>query len=243
VDDVATAAGYNRLGNVSNYAWASCDITSKYSRELFVPLIEQLRSRAVYIIRKVSEVSHGIISKRSDTFNSDLTNINNTDLYPRFTQQVDSLFTDYIEEISQSCVKKSMDEFFNTQTISWELTEFMNNEVQLDLSVTATTPEEIYKQVVNITPAIWKSIRTRITKNIILKFYNFFLLPIRVQLWLVIQEKVNTLSDKELNNYFEVDIIKERLEQDKTHFSTLLEEYNEVEKEFEKLSREFCQTW
>jgi len=136
-------------------------------------------------------------------------------------------------------VQKCSDEFYNTQTICWELTEFMNDEVQMERTA-SNSPEDVHAAVSKMVPKIWASVRNRITRNIILKFYNFFLLPIRVKLWLEMQDKVNTFSDSDLNSFFEVDIVKQRLTSDKEIFVGKLGDIVEVEKLFLSESKEFC---
>jgi len=169
---------------------------------------------------------------------NDHADVHNIDMYPRFTQQVDACFEEFIENLSVECAKKCVDEFYNTQTIVWELAEFMS-ELSTDNASSSQSPEDIHEIVSKISPILWENIRKRIAKNILLKFYNFFLLPIRFQLWLYVQEKVNTLSDDELSSLFEVEQIKEKLTNDIKYFTGHLNEIKEVEKKFLVASAEF----
>ena len=54
MDDVATAAGINKLNNVPNYAWAASDLAQQKTQDAMLPLIEQLCERAVYIMKRLT---------------------------------------------------------------------------------------------------------------------------------------------------------------------------------------------
>lgn len=61
VDEVASAAGVNRLNNVPNYGWAASDIAAHKTRDTFVPLIEQLTQRVVYIVKRLASLADSLI--------------------------------------------------------------------------------------------------------------------------------------------------------------------------------------
>jgi len=58
---------------------------------------------------------------------------------------------------------------------------------------------------------LYERIRDRIKRNVLLKTYNFFLVPLQIELWNVIQGKVTSLSDAQLEQYFEVGATKSKL--------------------------------
>jgi hypothetical protein len=43
MDDIATAAGINKLNNIPNYAWAASDLAQQSAREELAPLIDQVQ--------------------------------------------------------------------------------------------------------------------------------------------------------------------------------------------------------
>jgi hypothetical protein len=57
MDDVATAAGINKLNNVPNYAWAASDLAQQKTQDALVPLIDQLCERVVYIMKRLTYLS------------------------------------------------------------------------------------------------------------------------------------------------------------------------------------------
>lgn len=60
-DDIASAAGLNRLNNVPNFGWAASDLAGAKSREAFVPLIEQLTARVVFVVKRLAKLSDSLI--------------------------------------------------------------------------------------------------------------------------------------------------------------------------------------
>ena len=78
----------------------------------------------------------------------------------------------------------------------------------------APTPEATKKLVVEFAEEIFAGMSKRILRNVLLKFYNFFLVPIQTQLWTYIQSKVSSLTDEELVDKFELNNAKMSLQQD-----------------------------
>ncbi len=56
MDDIATAAGINKLNNVPNYAWAASDLAGQKSAEELLPLIDRAVRRACYILRRLPDI-------------------------------------------------------------------------------------------------------------------------------------------------------------------------------------------
>jgi len=103
-----------------------------------------------------------------------------------------------------------MDEFYSTRTIYWDLTEHSDKPVPLERN----SQEDTKTAVVNLATDLFNSIRERVTKNVLLKFYNFFLVPLQQELATEIQSKITGLSDEELVKIFEVTNIKQKLDEE-----------------------------
>jgi len=178
-DDVATAAGINKLNNIPNYAWAASDLAQQKAQDAFVPLIEQLTSRAVYIMKRLTDISEKVLESRKKKWNEDLhtvasNNVDDIDRYPYFTYHVKDLFNKFVESTAKQCKEKCLDEFYSTRTIYWDLTsEFSNRNLPLERN----DQEDTKKQVINLSTELFNELRDRITRNVMLKFYNFFLVP------------------------------------------------------------------
>lgn len=56
MDDIATAAGINKLNNVPNYAWAASDLAGQKSAEELLPLIDRAVRRGCYILRRLPDI-------------------------------------------------------------------------------------------------------------------------------------------------------------------------------------------
>jgi len=209
MDDVATAAGINKLNNIPNYSWAASDLAQQKSQEAFVPLIEQMTNRAVYIMKRLTEISEKVLESRKKKWMEDLNaSVDDIDRYPYFTYHVKDLFYKFVDVTAKTCKEKCMDEFYSTRTIYWELTsEYADRNLPLERN----DQDDTKTAVVKLATDIFNLLRDRITSNVLLKFYNFFLVPMQHELWTEIQGKVNCLSDSALEQIFEVSATKEKL--------------------------------
>jgi len=243
MDDVATAAGINKLNNIPNYAWAASDLAQQKSQDAFVPLIEQLTNRAVYIFRRLTDITEKVFEARKkkwvEEFGAPLnqtglprgsyTSVEDIEHYPYFTYHVKDLFNKFVENTAKVCKEKCMDEFYSTRTIYWDLTsEYSDRNLPLDRN----DGEDTKTAVVNLSTELFNELRDRITKNVLLKFYNFFLVPMQHELWNEIQGKVNCLSDSQLEQIFEVSATKDKLTQSRKQLEDLLAKTSEHDKLF-----------
>jgi len=95
MDDIATAAGINKLNNIPNYAWAACDLAQQYSREELAPLIDQAVKRATHTLRRLPDIVDRMLeARRRGRLEggwmpaAGSTDVNNIDMYPFFTYHV-----------------------------------------------------------------------------------------------------------------------------------------------------------
>lgn len=144
------------------------------SQDSFIPLIEQLTSRAVYIMRRLTDIAERILESRKRR-PEDISNVSveDTDQYPYFTYHVKDLYFKFVDNVAKTCKEKCMDEFYSTRTIYWDLTEYSEKTLPLDRS----GQEDTKKVVLELAKQLFETLKTRITKNVMLKFYNFFLVP------------------------------------------------------------------
>lgn len=143
------------------------------SQDALIPLIEQLTSRAVYILKRLTDVAERIMEgrkKRAD----DGFSVDDIEQYPYFTYHVKDLYFKFVDSVAKVCKDKCLDEFYSTRTIYWEMTE---NEKVLNLPQAEKSADETRKLVIEQAKNLFEMIKDRIEKNVKLKFYNFFLLP------------------------------------------------------------------
>ncbi|EFA84098.1 dynamin like protein [Heterostelium album PN500] len=239
LDDVATASGINKLNNIPNYAWAACDLAQQKSQDALVPLIEQLCERAVYIMKRLADVTDKVIDSRKKNRVTSTAirafDIENIDQYPYFTHHVKDLFYKFIEHSAKVCKEKCMDEFYSTRTIYWELTEHPDQ----SLPFLRTDHQDTKSTVELLTTQLFDTIRKRITKNVLLKFYNFFLVPMQTDLWTEIQGKITCLANESLEQIFEVNATKEQLKEDEKKQQSILEKYTQNDDLFLKAASQF----
>lgn len=242
LDEVATAAGINKVNNVPNYAWAAADLAQHQSQDAFLPLIEQLQRRAIYVMKRLHDIAEKIMAakKKKNTSNGlapEHIDIEDIGLYPYFTNQVKDLFYKFIDTAAKNCRDRCMDEFYTSKTIFWELTEFSDRKLPTDR--TDKNPEEAKAAVSKLAADLFKSIRERITKNVLLKFYNFFLVPMQTDLWTEIQRRITTVSDDQLEQFFQVKATKDKLKEDQKALEALLHKTTEQEVQFLDIAKQF----
>jgi predicted nucleic acid-binding protein len=234
-DDVATATGINKLNNIPNYAWTAADLAQHKSQDALIPLIEQLTSRAVYILKRLTDVAERIMEgrkKRAD----DGFSVDDIEQYPYFTYHVKDLYFKFVDSVAKACKDKCLDEFYSTRTIYWEMTE---NEKVLNLPQAEKSADETRKLVIEQAKNLFEMIKDRIEKNVKLKFYNFFLLPIQTELWNEIQGKITCLPDATLEQVFEVNTTKEKLKDQANALERDLAKYADQDKLFMSYSNAF----
>jgi len=220
MDDVATSAGINKLNNIPNYAWAASDLAQQKTQDTFIPLIEQLSRRAIYVMKRLMDIAEKMLENGSNS--KSLENIDrdshhfrvgnafskDIDRFPYFTYHVKDLYGKFVDTTAKMCKEKCMDEFYNTRTIYWDITsEYTDRNLPLERN----DQEDTRVAVVKLTTDLFNQLRDRISKNVLLKFYNFFLVPMQHELWTEIQGKVNSLEDSSLEQIFEVSSTKDML--------------------------------
>jgi hypothetical protein len=227
VDEVASAAGVNRLNNVPNYGWAASDIAAHKTRDTFVPLIEQLTQRVVYIVKRLASLADSLIEAQrvravaersaalagpgavaSGAGGADAgDDVYAPEHYPYFTHHVKDLFFKFVDSAAAECKAKCIDEFYSTRTLYWHLSEYGERKLPTDRA----QGDEARKAVLDLATELFEETRQRIVSNVLLKFYNFFLVPLQGALATDLQGRITTLSDKSLEQLFHLTEMQARL--------------------------------
>jgi len=226
------------LNNIPNYAWAASDLAQQKSQDAFVPLIDVLTGRAIYIMRRLTDITEKILEGRKKKWLEDMgQSVDDLDRYPYFTYHVKDLYYKFIENTSKICKEKCMDEFYSTRTIYWELTsEYADRAMPLERNEFDESKTAV---VVHLATELFNELRDRITKNVMLKFYNFFLVPMQNELWNEIQGKVNCLADTSLEQIFEVTSTKAKLSETSKQLTEELAKLGEKDKQFMQYAASF----
>ncbi len=85
-------------------------------------MIEQLTSRAITIMKRLTEIAEKILDSRKKRGQPGVDDI---ERYPYFTYHVKDLYGKYVDFTAKICKEKCMDEFFSTRTILWDFTEYV----------------------------------------------------------------------------------------------------------------------
>ncbi len=215
--DVANAAGVNKLSNSTDITWSAADLAQHKSRDAFVPLIRQLGARSAYIMKRLGEISRRMMEnrRRPQAWGAEaagetlLENVDDATKYVSFRHFVRDAFDRFVDQQTQVLVQKCMDEFYSTRTVHYSCSE---EAAALVGEVDVAQPDELKRAVVAMSKHIFGKLRQRITKNTLLKVYNFLLVPMQGALWTSLQAAVASLSDADLQKKFEVTSTIQRLQ-------------------------------
>eukprot|EP01119_Soliformovum_irregulare_P007303 TRINITY_DN196_c0_g1_i2.p1 TRINITY_DN196_c0_g1~~TRINITY_DN196_c0_g1_i2.p1 ORF type:complete len:675 (+),score=269.59 TRINITY_DN196_c0_g1_i2:42-2027(+) len=211
-DDIATAAGPNKLNNAANCTWAASDIAQRQVRKALMPLLEQLFKRAVFVMKRLVDIVESMMESqrrakrrtgRSPNSQDELEN------FPFFTHAVKDLFSKFVDQTAQECKAKCKDEFLSTRLIYWELTNLEGGK-GLNLPK-SDNKEEFIKAIIKLSHELFNKIRDRVVKNISLKTYNYFFVPMQTELWAEIQGNITCMSDDTLAELFSVQVTRAKL--------------------------------
>jgi len=237
MDEVATAIGPNKLNNAPNYAWVASDIAQKKAQKELRPLVDQLFKRAVYIMKRLTGIVDKMLENqkkeemkgrggrggnmggggggRGASMGGGVTDVE-TFIY--FTHYVKNLYYQFIERIADVCKDKCMDEFYCTRIIYWDLSNFTKNK----LPGTNASEEEGRSAVRELATQVFDEIRSRLTRNVLLKLYNYFLLPMQSDLWGEIQGEITCMSDAVIEELFDVHATRQKMMETESTYVEML---------------------
>lgn len=153
--------------------------------------------------------------------------VSDIDQFPYFKHFCRDLFSSFVDECASKCKAKCLDEFFSTKTVYWDLAE--NNPVS-GVGI---------ENVADLAKTLFGRLKNRMTHNLLLKFYNFFFVPMHTDLWSHLHGKVSALSVQELEDLFEIPALKEKLSEEEVHLRELLKVSDEKEQSFLESATQF----
>eukprot|EP01098_Paradermamoeba_levis_P003184 TRINITY_DN1483_c0_g1_i4.p1 TRINITY_DN1483_c0_g1~~TRINITY_DN1483_c0_g1_i4.p1 ORF type:complete len:118 (-),score=50.73 TRINITY_DN1483_c0_g1_i4:96-449(-) len=101
-----------------------------------------------------------------------------------------------------------------------------------DIRGLPSEPEQAKKMVTVYAAERFTEIKKRIIKNVLLKVYNFFLVPLQTELYGEITSHITSLMSDEIGEIFEVEALRSKLEKDKEELVSLLDKLKQNEKLF-----------
>jgi hypothetical protein len=242
--DVANAAGVNKLSNSTDITWSAADLAQHKSKDAFAPLIRQLGSRSAYIMKRLGEISRRMMENRrkgalvwvGGESEIQLENVDDATKYVSFRHFVRDAFDRFIDMQTQVMIQKCLDEFYSTRTVHYSLSEEAEAQVG---EVDTSQPDALKEAVVTMSKHIYGKLRTRITKNTLLKVYNFLLVPMQGGLWSALQASVSSLSDEELQQKFEVTSTIQKLQSTERTLLEKIENTKNVQLEVQRAAAAF----
>eukprot|EP01105_Mastigella_eilhardi_P005414 TRINITY_DN17136_c0_g1_i1.p1 TRINITY_DN17136_c0_g1~~TRINITY_DN17136_c0_g1_i1.p1 ORF type:complete len:739 (-),score=270.97 TRINITY_DN17136_c0_g1_i1:108-2324(-) len=226
-DDVASASGIPKLHNLPNYLWAASDLARQKSQDQLLPLIEQLAERAAYVVNRLPKIAEKIMESRKKAAAGPAKRVDFTsiDQYPYLVHFCADLYGKFVDECAKNCKTKCLDEFYSTKTVYWDLAERQQADAPSD--------------VVALAAQLFAQIKDRITRNVLMKFYNFFFVPLTADLCNDVQGKVSALSDKALEDLFEVVAVRDKLDEEEGRLQLIERDCDEKERGFLEAATQF----
>lgn len=251
IDDIATAGGPAKLNNVTSVAWASSDLARRAIHRAFLPLLEQLVKRATGIMVRLTDIATKMMIqtyKKNKTRQAAAGPVAarpggrlgqagaqnqefdiSPEEFPYYTHHVRDLFSEFVSTVAEECHEKCMDEFYCTKLIYWEVQQEQKSKAASYSS----------DNVQGLTQEIFEATKVRITRNILLKCHNFFLVPMQSPLWGEIHGKVSNLTNQQLEELFEVPLTAQRLQDEQRTLQQVLEKFVQQEANFQTASHSF----
>ncbi len=154
-----------------------------------MPLLRQVVNRIVYICKRTSDVVESVLDAERKSIRSERSLDWNFRDYPQLTWHLRDLFESYIDDLARTCLEKCIDELFCTQLLFWEsaaksygkLTASWLNyfrKVKSELLGKMKAKSSSKQAMDALAFEIFDEQQVRITKNALLKCYDFFLVRV-----------------------------------------------------------------
>lgn len=213
-DDIATSVGTSKVNNAPNLIWVASDYAQHQSSELLTPLIDQLLKRAVFILHRFVEVAERLVLSEHRKQKSAA--LENMEHYPYFTNYTRDNYYQFIARQAQQCRSKCLDEFYSTRTIYWEVLDWASDKLK------AEPKADELKAATKLANEVLKAVLTRVSKNLLLKCYQFLLEPLHTALLADLQHQLHAMREEDVDQLFQLTAVKGRVKSDEhTHEKAL----------------------
>ncbi|KAH3767868.1 dynamin family protein [Pelomyxa schiedti] len=238
--EVAAALGTTKTGLGPDLIWAASDITRTKTVQILQPLVSQLIKRATYIMKNLVHIADSMLeSKRAvsqklltqasvATVSTPVLGATSVDQYPYFAAYIKDNYNQFVDSVADKCLSKCLDEFTCTQLVCWQASRLG----ELPQLKPGADQEQIFAHVSELVQILFGDIKNRTVTNVILKCYNFFLVPMQSQLVLSMHGCISQLDDSRLNELFEVAVTKAHLTARAEHWNKMVESFLEQEHTF-----------
>jgi plasmid maintenance system killer protein len=236
VDDYASASGVTTGTNASGIYWAASEIVSQRLLPAMKGYLQQLLQRASYLVKHLQiVVDRVLIEDKKRSLKRGVLSQQEFSRYPFFKTHMSVLFEEFIDNLSKTVQQKCMDEFLSTRAVYWSALMDLKD-LEMDL-------KHVDSAVQTVTDNIFQSTKTRMSKNISMKMFNFFFMPLETDLWNHLHNKLAMLSDDQLEQIFELHIVTEKIMTEKTKLKEELEISISQEMDFMKNSALFSEAF
>ncbi|GMH92561.1 hypothetical protein TrST_g7259 [Triparma strigata] len=125
-DEVANAAGVGDTHDGVNFLRAACVIAVEKARTSFDPLLDSLKLRTNHIMDNLFPVAEYMLRQKMERQSKNKGRNDGSEIItnPQFRELVKTIFENFIEECSESCMRRCRDDLTAlTRYITWDLNE------------------------------------------------------------------------------------------------------------------------
>eukprot|EP01088_Endostelium_zonatum_P000543 TRINITY_DN10792_c0_g1_i1.p1 TRINITY_DN10792_c0_g1~~TRINITY_DN10792_c0_g1_i1.p1 ORF type:complete len:290 (-),score=78.85 TRINITY_DN10792_c0_g1_i1:9-878(-) len=256
-DVLASTRKNKSTGGWVDYYYSACEIAAREGKELFSPLIDYslLRLKGIFLRAfdiSIESIYHSssvgsnnkdsIINHNSNKYNTDRDNedVNRIENYPYFVNYVRRVYEDWVEDISKNCRAKCMDEFVGTETLYWGLNQNQSFSPLGDKDEKEEM-DQVRDRVVGIVREVFDAMKKRLLRNLMMKFYNWFVFRFMEGLAELLQSKVVMgMGEEELEKKFQVKWVEEKWRREIERMEKELADLKDKEAKFKSLSTQFA---
>jgi len=216
-DDIANLAVLNKAAHYTmDVLVISCHLASKVAQSTLSYLIIQLHNRIKKMFERLGLVSWDVVMKKVDDSDRNLVPIENVGSVlpkaehlrdsPHLINAVLDSYNKFVVSNSNTFLQRGLEEFYSADVLAWELQNF---DTITGLDVKGKNSDEIIKST---TVKIFKTICTRVAKNVLLRAYQYFFVPLKNNLKHAVSNDILATSTVALREYVGVEVLRYNLE-------------------------------
>eukprot|EP01105_Mastigella_eilhardi_P007644 TRINITY_DN1916_c0_g1_i1.p1 TRINITY_DN1916_c0_g1~~TRINITY_DN1916_c0_g1_i1.p1 ORF type:complete len:1004 (+),score=298.73 TRINITY_DN1916_c0_g1_i1:31-3012(+) len=222
VDELQLPPGLTKAGlaqmlpeHVSS-VFAASQLAQREVQRAMLPLVEQLCSQVVSVVRHMAQLAERVINERGPNECFAAVNTEQRVLLPSFLEysyvkkHVKELYVEMVEQRAAVFREKCLEDF-TSPSVLWDMPAYSLNSVGGQL--------EVQQLLANM----FRKLVAFVSENLCVRFYSVFLQQVTVQVPTDMLTTLLSLQEKQLKNLFQIGTLEEKLKADQEASSKLVE--------------------
>eukprot|EP01112_Ceratiomyxa_fruticulosa_P013149 TRINITY_DN3678_c0_g2_i2.p1 TRINITY_DN3678_c0_g2~~TRINITY_DN3678_c0_g2_i2.p1 ORF type:complete len:828 (+),score=221.76 TRINITY_DN3678_c0_g2_i2:104-2587(+) len=152
--------------------------------------------------------------------------------HPFLSNSMIDAYDDFVDLLGYSFKNRCMEEFYPSELIAIELKNFEGLSEDFMKTLESKSP---YDRVITLSKYLFDRIARRVVKQVTLKCYSMFFIPMKTGLRGEMHTRIMAMSDPELIEVFAVPKLQQKLTQEEDSLNKLVESFDEKEKQLKAL--------